>query len=76
MGTYKLQDEETLVTLLKKALAIGIRHIDTARLYNNEIPLGNAINRMIDEGRVKREELFIATKTFPHKNLNPVLELK
>jgi len=48
MGTYKLQDEETLVTLLKKALEIGIRHIDTARLYNNEIPLGNAINRMIE----------------------------
>lgn len=48
MGTYKLQDEETLVTLLKKGLEIGIRHIDTARLYNNEIPLGNAINRMIE----------------------------
>jgi 2,5-diketo-D-gluconate reductase A len=47
LGTYKLQDEAQLVELLKKGLEIGIRHIDTARLYNNEIPLGNAINQMI-----------------------------
>jgi diketogulonate reductase-like aldo/keto reductase len=47
MGTYKIQDEKTVVTLLKKILEIGIKHIDTARLYNKEIPLGNAINQMI-----------------------------
>jgi hypothetical protein len=45
MGTYKIQDEKTLANLLKKFFEIGIRH--TARLYNKEIPLSNAINQMI-----------------------------
>jgi diketogulonate reductase-like aldo/keto reductase len=54
-GTYRLQDEQIITELLRKGLQIGTcRHIDTARIYNNEIPLGNAIKKVIAEGRVKR----------------------
>jgi 2,5-diketo-D-gluconate reductase A len=65
LGTYKLQDEQLLTELLRKGLQFGYcKHIDTARLYNNEVPLGKAIKTVISEGRVKREELFIASKVF------------
>lgn len=47
IGTYKLNDQATLTNILKKGLELGLRHIDTARLYNNEIPLGNAIKTCI-----------------------------
>lgn len=35
LGTYKLNDENELLKLIKKGVEIGIRHIDTARFYNN-----------------------------------------
>lgn len=47
-GTYKLKDEELLTDLLRKGLKMGYcKHIDTARSYNNEIPLGKAIKTVI-----------------------------
>ena len=76
-GTYKLTDEQLLTDLLRKGLKMGYcKHIDTARYYNNEIPLGRAIKTVIKEERCKREDLIIATKTFNHIKSNPVLELK
>lgn len=54
-GTYKIQDETVLTNLLRKGLEMGYcKHIDTARYYNNEIPLGKAIKTVIAEDRVKR----------------------
>lgn len=48
LGTYKLQDAQLLAELLRKGLQLGTcRHIDTARMYNNEIPLGAAIKMVI-----------------------------
>jgi diketogulonate reductase-like aldo/keto reductase len=65
LGTYKLLDAQLLTELLRKGLQLGTcRHIDTARMYNNEIPLGTAIKTVIAEGRTRREDLFIATKLF------------
>ena len=47
-GTYKIQDAQLLTELLRKGLQLGTcRHIDTARLYNNEIALGAAIKTVI-----------------------------
>jgi diketogulonate reductase-like aldo/keto reductase len=77
LGTYRLQEEQLLTELLRKGLQIGYcRHLDTARLYNNEIPLGKAIKTVIAEGRVKREELFIASKIFNCKHENVQHEVK
>ena len=44
------------------AIDIGYRHFDTSPLYNTEKPLGVALKTKIDEGVVKREELFIGSK--------------
>ncbi len=56
LGTYKLTDEKVLTELLRKGLQLGYcKHIDTARIYNNDIALGKAIKTVINDGRVKRE---------------------
>lgn len=47
---------------IKDAIDIGYRHIDCAMLYGNEKEIGYAIKQKIEDGTVKREELFIVTK--------------
>lgn len=47
---------------MKYAIDAGYRHIDTAYLYQNEKEVGKAIRDKINEGIVKRDELFICTK--------------
>ena len=47
-----------LVSIIKSAIAQGIRHIDGATNYGNEEEIGVAIK----ESGVPREELFITTK--------------
>ena len=48
------------VEVIRKALNIGYRHIDTASAYENEIEIGKAIK----ESEVDRKELFITSKVW------------
>ena len=50
--------EEVVYTAIKT----GYRLIDTAASYMNEDAVGRAIKRAIDEGVVKRKELFVVSK--------------
>lgn len=61
LGTYKLQGAE-VEKVVRTAIELGYRHIDTASLYDNEVEVGKAINAAIAAGDVTREELFITTK--------------
>lgn len=60
VGTYKLGDDTEAV--VRRAIELGYRHIDTASLYGNEESVGKAINGAIAAGDVTREELFVTTK--------------
>ena len=56
LGTYTLGPETFSVCL--RALELGYRHIDTARLYRNE----KAVSRAIEQSGINRQDLFLTTK--------------
>ncbi|XP_067938398.1 aldose reductase-related protein 2-like [Watersipora subatra] len=47
---------------VRVALDAGYRHIDTAQNYYNEEEIGEALEEKVNEGKVKREDVFITTK--------------
>jgi 2,5-diketo-D-gluconate reductase A len=57
LGVWQIPDEQT-VQVVRTALEMGYRAIDTASIYGNERGVGNAIAA----SAVPRDELFITTK--------------
>ena len=53
---------DDVINSVYEAIKTGYRLIDTASLYRNEKEVGIAIKRAIDEGIVKREDLFVCSK--------------
>ncbi|CAL1379001.1 unnamed protein product [Linum trigynum] len=61
LGTW--QAEPGLVgAAVEAAIKVGYRHIDCARVYDNEKEIGEVFKKLFEEGVVKREELFITSK--------------
>ena len=61
IGCFTLTDEEAENSVYW-ALRDGYRLIDTARIYGHEEGVGRGIQRAIDEGICKREDIFVTTK--------------
>ena len=61
-GVFRMTDLEACENAVVQAVKTGYRLIDTAAAYENETAVGKAIKRVIEEGIVKREDLFVTTK--------------
>ena len=63
LGTWTLDDKEAEESVYS-ALKTGMRLIDTARYYRNEVGVGRGLERAIEDGIVKRDEVFITSKIY------------
>jgi diketogulonate reductase-like aldo/keto reductase len=73
LGTWRLGEDRALrsseVAAVRAAIEMGYRLIDTAEMYGEggaEEVVGQAIAESLRAGDVKREELFIVSKVYPH----------
>jgi len=57
-GVYQMDPGPTTREAIARAISIGYRHIDTARLYGNEAEVGQAIRA----SGIPRNEFFVTTK--------------
>jgi 2,5-diketo-D-gluconate reductase A len=71
LGVFQVPPEKT-VENVTHALNVGYRHIDTARAYQNEAQVGQAVRA----SGIPREELFITTKLWNSDHTKAVETLK
>ena len=73
LGTWTLSNEvaeEAVYTAIKN----GYRLIDTAQYYGNEVGVGNAVRKAINEGLIKREDIFITSKIYASTNHSKAID--
>ncbi len=61
LGVFQTKPGEETVNAVKWALEAGYRHIDTAKMYNNE----ESVAEGIKAAGLKREDVFITSKILP-----------
>lgn len=61
LGTWRSEAGQ-VYQAIRWAIKLGYRHIDCAYIYGNEAEIGQAIKDAINEGDIKRKELFITSK--------------
>jgi 2,5-diketo-D-gluconate reductase A len=71
LGVFQVPPEKTFENVTH-ALNVGYRHIDTARAYQNEAQVGQAVK----SSDLSREELFITTKLWNSDQVQPIDTLK
>jgi len=59
---------ENVQQAVEVALAAGYKQIDTAAIYDTEKQVGAALKTKIDDGTIKREDIFITTKLWNDKH--------
>lgn len=58
-GTYKISDRDA-PEVVRRALEVGYRHLDTAAFYDNEAGVGEGLRR----SGLPRDEVFVTTKVW------------
>ncbi|CAI9766255.1 unnamed protein product [Fraxinus pennsylvanica] len=61
LGTWQSQPS-VVGQAVEIAIKVGYRHIDCARAYRNEKEIGSVLKKLLDDGAVKRDDLFITSK--------------
>src|SRR5437773_11413499 len=68
-GQVPRENQENLEATIRRALELGINHIETARGYgSSEMQLGNILPRL------PRDRIIVQTKIAPHKNPENILK--
>lgn len=62
LGTWKIPAAAASDIVYRSIKEHGVRHIDCACDYGNEVEVGKGINQAISEGVVTREQLWITSK--------------
>lgn len=62
LGTWKISKEDCASIVYEAIKTAGIRHIDCACDYGNEVEVGQGIKRAIEEGVVTRDQLWVTSK--------------
>ena len=73
MGTDSMKN---ISEVIYSSIKSGTRLIDTAARYGNEKEIGIGINKALNEGIVKREDLYIITKLNPIEKDDPEKAIK
>lgn len=70
LGTFGSDhiSSESIARSVEFAIRNGYRHIDCASVYGNEKEIGTVIARLIAQGVVKREDLWITSKLWNDKH--------
>lgn len=63
-GTFRIDDPKTAEASVTTALEAGYRHIDTAKIYGNEEPVGEAIKK----SGIPRNEIFLTSKLWNNEH--------
>ncbi len=73
LGTWRMGEvagrRAAEVAAVREAIGLGYRLIDTAEMYGEggaETVLGQALGETLRAGEVRREDLFIVSKVYPH----------
>ena len=73
LGTWTFTNgeaEEAVYIAIKN----GYRLIDTAQYYGDEVGVGKGVRKAIDEGIVKREDIFVTSKIYASTDHNKAIE--
>lgn len=67
LGTYLIGDDERVNEPIRYAIEdLGYRHLDCAEFYLNEKAVGQALHKVLENGKVKREEIWVTSKIWNH----------
>lgn len=63
-GTYLIPDHDA-AAIVREAIEVGYRHIDTAEYYQNEVGVGLGLRQALASTGLSRGDVFITTKLAP-----------